>query len=349
MRFRPRPRLRLRRLGTDDPEAVGDRRRVAAADVEGADPEDVLAGANAVLARRVAEGPGAGVDTAAEVGRDAAGGEAEGDASAPARGRRSGSSSAAGAAGSCAGTGGGTGSGTPVSAGAVVVSNWPNLPPATQRTSLGQERPNIALVTPLIRCSVSQAAEPPKGLVVAVTSPLLLARTQRVAVGQEAARIWKRVASGTVAQAAAPVARRGRDEDVGAVAGEAQDGALAGHPERRVFAARLADRSPGGGAGGGIGGRPESAVEGTGDAEVAPVQETERSGAGVGRWETVQAPAPPVGLSERTIRPLAADEDAFGRRRGTGDGEERARLRESGSPARRRRRPPVRWSSRRRH
>src|SRR5271156_2579332 len=63
------------------------------------------------------------------------------------------------------GAGGGGGSGRPGGAGAVVVRIWPNLPAATQRASVGQERPKSALVTPLIRCSVSQVPEPPVGLV----------------------------------------------------------------------------------------------------------------------------------------------------------------------------------------
>ena len=70
--------------------------------------------------------------------------------------------------------GGGAGAGCPVAAGSVVVRSWPNLPPATQSVSLGQERPKSALVTPRIRCSVAHVPAPPVGAVLALTSPLLL-------------------------------------------------------------------------------------------------------------------------------------------------------------------------------
>src|ERR1700761_4867116 len=102
------------------------------------------------------------------------------------------------------GGGGGGGSGWPVAAGVVVVRSWPNFPAATQSVSLGQERPKRALVTPGMRCSVSQAPVPPTGLVAALTSPLFEERTQRVALGQSAATIWKRLDSAAVDQAPAP-------------------------------------------------------------------------------------------------------------------------------------------------
>jgi hypothetical protein len=56
------------------------------------------------------------------------------------------------------GGGGGSGGATevPVAAGSVEVRSWPNLPPATQSASEGQERPNSALVRPGISRSLSQ-------------------------------------------------------------------------------------------------------------------------------------------------------------------------------------------------